>query len=192
MIEPGAGWTSRVPKDITTAVWAELVMGTSDRISYGWERDAACADDPRFYDADDAADLAELRQVCSECTVAASCLRDALETEESSYIKAIGVRGGLSSRERNRLRKLRRQARGKRPPVLVPGEPPALSSSSRAEFVEAVARLVDAGSSYGEALKSCGYTGREGQFYRRLWRAKRLDLYQSLRSQESASHQGAA
>lgn len=190
MMTPGARWSARIPKDIVTAAWAELVAGSPRRIAHAWQRAAACAEDPRFIDADEMGDVGPLRKVCSECPVAASCLRDALESEESRYVDAVGVRGGLTARERNRLRRLRRRARGARPPALVPAEQP--SPISRNDFVATVARLAANNTNYDEALRVCGYTGRDAPFYRRLWRAHRLDLYQALRAHTPNRTEGAA
>ena len=82
----------------------------------GWQQHAACRDtDPELWfvpgqgDAwehhSHAAQLAEAKAVCASCPVAAECLAGAYEQP----IDRDGVRGGLTPRERERLKQRARR-----------------------------------------------------------------------------------
>ncbi len=71
-----------------------------------WHALAACAgmDHSVFFTTpgtDPVSQLREAKQVCRDCTVQTECLEDAMEWELPSA--RVGVRGGLSARERERL-----------------------------------------------------------------------------------------
>src|SRR5438552_199753 len=70
----------------------------------GWMRDAACREhaEVNFY-ADLGQSLEPVRAVCDGCLVRDTCLEFALEHDERH-----GVWGGLSTREPNHFRRLRR------------------------------------------------------------------------------------
>ncbi len=176
MITAPSPHPSRPTQSLTAALWAELVLGPPAPIQRGWHHHAACADDPRFLARDEAADRDGQREVCTDCPVIADCLREALQTEDSRYVIATEMRGGLTARQRNRLRHVRRRTHH-RPPA--PSRQPAMSKTT---FMMAVTQAVDDGATYTDTLHALGYTGRRGQFYRRLWRARRLDLYRRLRA----------
>ncbi|GAA1995475.1 hypothetical protein GCM10009718_36840 [Isoptericola halotolerans] len=179
MITAPGPYPPRPTQSLTVALWAELVLGPPAPIQRGLHRYAACGGDPRFGDGDEAADLEAQREICSECPVAASCLREALETEESRYVIAAEMRAGLTARQRDRLRRARRRSHSR---ALAPPKLPELSAASRSSFLEAVTQAIDDGKTYSDAVHTLGYSGREGQLYRRLWRANRLDLHRLLRS----------
>jgi WhiB family transcriptional regulator, redox-sensing transcriptional regulator len=71
-----------------------------------WREDALCAEtDPEAFFPEKGGSTREAKRVCSGCSVRAECLESALENDER-----FGIWGGLSERERRRLRLLRRDA----------------------------------------------------------------------------------
>jgi WhiB family transcriptional regulator, redox-sensing transcriptional regulator len=74
-----------------------------------WQRRAACRDleTDRFYPEKGANEhtTAAAKRICAGCPVTAECLAYALERDER-----FGIWGGLSERERRRLRPARRVA----------------------------------------------------------------------------------
>ncbi|HZB21392.1 MAG TPA: WhiB family transcriptional regulator [Blastococcus sp.] len=71
-----------------------------------WREDALCAEtDPEAFFPEKGGSTREAKRVCSGCSVRAECLESALENDER-----FGIWGGLSERERRRLRVLRRDA----------------------------------------------------------------------------------
>lgn len=87
--------------------YAEELLGARRAPHPGWNRDAACLGDERFYDRDTvtAAVIAYQRRVCGACTVAADCLLDALAHERVRAGWQVSTRGGLLARERRYLTK---------------------------------------------------------------------------------------
>lgn len=81
---------------------------TIQLLQQAWAKDAACADaDPEPFHPRKLTykrDVAAAKRVCQTCPVMEACLADALQHEE------FGVWGGLSERERRRLRRSRRLA----------------------------------------------------------------------------------
>ena len=76
-----------------------------------WRDDALCAEtDPEAFFPEKGASSKDAKRVCAQCSVREQCLADALSKDES-----FGVWGGLSARERRRL-KNRRPARSHRGP----------------------------------------------------------------------------
>ena len=72
----------------------------------GWRLDALCAEtDPESFFPEKGGSTREAKRVCSGCEVRAECLEFALANDER-----FGIWGGLSERERRRLRLLRRDA----------------------------------------------------------------------------------
>ena len=68
-----------------------------------WQADALCAQtDPEAFFPEKGGSTRDAKQICLSCDVRAECLAYALENDER-----FGIWGGLSERER---RKLRRQA----------------------------------------------------------------------------------
>lgn len=69
-----------------------------------WRQAALCAEtDPEAFFPDKGGSTREAKQVCRGCPVRGECLEYALENEER-----FGIWGGLSERERRRLRTQRR------------------------------------------------------------------------------------
>jgi WhiB family redox-sensing transcriptional regulator len=78
------------------------VLGADDE----WRQDALCAEtDPEAFFPEKGGSTREAKRVCSGCSVRAECLEAALANDER-----FGIWGGLSERERRRLRLLRRDA----------------------------------------------------------------------------------
>jgi WhiB family redox-sensing transcriptional regulator len=71
-----------------------------------WRLDALCAEtDPEAFFPEKGGSTREAKRVCTGCEVRAECLEFALENDER-----FGIWGGLSERERRRLRLMRRDA----------------------------------------------------------------------------------
>jgi WhiB family transcriptional regulator, redox-sensing transcriptional regulator len=71
----------------------------------GWRQDALCAEtDPEAFFPEKGGSTREAKRVCTGCEVRAECLEYALTNDER-----FGIWGGLSERERRRLRLLRRE-----------------------------------------------------------------------------------
>ena len=74
----------------------------------GWRLDALCAEtDPEAFFPEKGGSTREAKRVCTGCAVRAECLEFALTNDER-----FGIWGGLSERERRRLRLVRRDAIG--------------------------------------------------------------------------------
>ena len=72
----------------------------------GWRLDALCAEtDPESFFPEKGGSTREAKRVCTGCEVRAECLEFALANDER-----FGIWGGLSERERRRLRLTRRDA----------------------------------------------------------------------------------
>ena len=83
---PASPWTALTPADD------------------GWRLDALCAEtDPEAFFPEKGGSTREAKRVCTGCDVRAECLEFALANDER-----FGIWGGLSERERRRLR-LQRQ-----------------------------------------------------------------------------------
>jgi WhiB family redox-sensing transcriptional regulator len=88
----GASWEQ--------AVWIGL-PGLEDEGELGWQVDALCAQtDPEAFFPEKGGSTRDAKKVCGACTVRAQCLEYALANDER-----FGIWGGLSERERRRLRK---------------------------------------------------------------------------------------
>jgi WhiB family transcriptional regulator, redox-sensing transcriptional regulator len=71
----------------------------------GWRLDALCAEtDPEAFFPEKGGSTREAKRVCTGCDVRAECLEFALTNDER-----FGIWGGLSERERRRLRLVRRE-----------------------------------------------------------------------------------
>ncbi|MCW1249874.1 WhiB family transcriptional regulator [Acaricomes phytoseiuli] len=87
------------------AVWIGLPlmpgMNPADEGELAWQADALCAQtDPEAFFPEKGGSTRDAKKVCSTCTVRAECLEYALSNDER-----FGIWGGLSERERRRLRK---------------------------------------------------------------------------------------
>ncbi|MCZ2860521.1 WhiB family transcriptional regulator [Blastococcus sp. VKM Ac-2987] len=81
--------------------WTEEAAGEA-----AWRQDALCAEtDPEAFFPDKGGSTREAKRVCTGCPVRAECLEFALANDER-----FGIWGGLSERERRRLRLQRRSS----------------------------------------------------------------------------------
>ena len=79
--------------------WTSLAM-----VDDQWRLDALCAEtDPEAFFPEKGGSTREAKRVCTGCSVRAECLEAALTNDER-----FGIWGGLSERERRRLRLQRR------------------------------------------------------------------------------------
>jgi WhiB family redox-sensing transcriptional regulator len=92
------------PESPAHSPWTDL--GTDPGSDGGWRLDALCAEtDPEAFFPEKGGSTREAKRVCSGCSVRAECLESAL-----AYDERFGIWGGLSERERRRLRLMRRDA----------------------------------------------------------------------------------
>ena len=84
--------------------WSEIAMGEDPVGEEGWRLDALCAEtDPEAFFPEKGGSTREAKRVCSGCEVRSECLEYALANDER-----FGIWGGLSERERRRVRLQRR------------------------------------------------------------------------------------
>ncbi|MCT1460002.1 WhiB family transcriptional regulator [Aestuariimicrobium sp. p3-SID1156] len=77
------------------------VIAVADDGILAWQEQALCAQtDPEAFFPEKGGSTREAKRVCETCTVKRECLEYALENDER-----FGIWGGLSERERRRLRK---------------------------------------------------------------------------------------
>ncbi|MGA4669474.1 WhiB family transcriptional regulator [Propionibacteriaceae bacterium Y1923] len=77
------------------------VFSTADDGVLAWQEQALCAQtDPEAFFPEKGGSTREAKKVCETCTVKRECLEYALANDER-----FGIWGGLSERERRRLRK---------------------------------------------------------------------------------------
>ena len=84
-------------------VWIPLsgFLQEAEEGELGWQTEALCAQtDPEAFFPEKGGSTRDAKKVCSSCTVRAECLEYALANDER-----FGIWGGLSERERRRLRK---------------------------------------------------------------------------------------
>ena len=75
--------------------------GYADEGELGWQSDALCAQtDPEAFFPEKGGSTRDAKKVCAACNVRSQCLEYALSNDER-----FGIWGGLSERERRRLRK---------------------------------------------------------------------------------------
>lgn len=91
--------------EASPAVWIglPLTLGAdpADEGELGWQADALCAQtDPEAFFPEKGGSTRDAKKVCGACTVKAQCLEYALSNDER-----FGIWGGMSERERRRLRK---------------------------------------------------------------------------------------
>jgi WhiB family transcriptional regulator, redox-sensing transcriptional regulator len=88
-----------VEEPVPASSWSALSPAAE-----GWRLDALCAEtDPEAFFPEKGGSTREAKRVCTGCDVRAECLEFALANDER-----FGIWGGLSERERRRLR-LQRQ-----------------------------------------------------------------------------------
>lgn len=84
-------------------VWIGLpgIQDFDDEGELGWQTDALCAQtDPEAFFPEKGGSTRDAKKVCGACNVRSQCLEYALANDER-----FGIWGGLSERERRRLRK---------------------------------------------------------------------------------------
>ncbi len=82
--------------------WPVAVSSGEDETILGWQEDALCAQtDPEAFFPEKGGSTREAKRICVGCTVKSECLEYALGHDER-----FGIWGGLSERERRRLKRL--------------------------------------------------------------------------------------
>jgi WhiB family redox-sensing transcriptional regulator len=99
-----------VEKNQVPANWFVDVLKLGVSKAYGseidgdplaWQEDALCAQtDPEAFFPEKGGSTRDAKRICAQCTVRAECLEYALRNDER-----FGIWGGLSERERRRLRR---------------------------------------------------------------------------------------
>jgi WhiB family redox-sensing transcriptional regulator len=85
-----------------TAGVLDAGFGLLDADEQGWQERALCAEtDPEAFFPEKGGSTREAKKICTGCEVRAECLEYALGNDER-----FGIWGGLSERERRRLRRL--------------------------------------------------------------------------------------
>jgi WhiB family redox-sensing transcriptional regulator len=75
--------------------------GADDEGPLAWQADALCAQtDPEAFFPEKGGSTRDAKKICASCPVRAQCLEYALKNDER-----FGIWGGLSERERRKLRK---------------------------------------------------------------------------------------
>ena len=99
-VDPVASWQYAETPAATSAE-IELAAGEDDP-ELSWQERALCAQtDPEAFFPEKGGSTREAKKVCVSCDVRAECLEYALAHDER-----FGIWGGLSERERRRLKKL--------------------------------------------------------------------------------------
>jgi len=74
---------------------------SEDDGALAWQADSLCAQtDPEAFFPEKGGSTREAKKICGQCEVSAECLEYALQNDER-----FGIWGGLSERERRRLRR---------------------------------------------------------------------------------------
>jgi WhiB family transcriptional regulator, redox-sensing transcriptional regulator len=111
--EPGrqaspAGYTPSVPSDwfvdpVRLGIPGLRPQQVDDENPLSWQTDALCAQtDPEAFFPEKGGSTRDAKRICTTCEVKAECLEYALQNDER-----FGIWGGLSERERRRLRRAR-------------------------------------------------------------------------------------
>lgn len=96
--------TDMPPFTISDAVWADICARAD--ISPHWSEQALCTQtDPEAFFPEQGCSVRAAKQVCQACPVRAECLEWALTHNEDN-----GVWGGASRRERQEIKRRRRNA----------------------------------------------------------------------------------
>jgi WhiB family transcriptional regulator, redox-sensing transcriptional regulator len=103
-LHPGTSPAVRPAEPAQPSVWLGI-PGLADPLDVdgelAWQVDALCAQtDPEAFFPEKGGSTRDAKRVCSACTVRSECLEYALGNDER-----FGIWGGLSERERRRLRK---------------------------------------------------------------------------------------
>jgi WhiB family transcriptional regulator, redox-sensing transcriptional regulator len=79
----------------------QVIVSPDDADELGWQDQALCAQtDPEAFFPEKGGSTREAKRVCRSCEVRAECLEYALENDER-----FGIWGGMSERERRRLKR---------------------------------------------------------------------------------------
>ncbi|WP_272878798.1 WhiB family transcriptional regulator [Rothia nasisuis] len=99
---PSADMFSSDPDALSLWQQAAGIYSTDgDDGELSWQADALCAQtDPEAFFPEKGGSTRDAKRVCNECPVREACLEYAMENDER-----FGIWGGLSERERRRLRK---------------------------------------------------------------------------------------
>lgn len=104
-VEPTPSWAPSLDvladgKSPAQAIW--IGLGAEDEEGeLGWQSEALCAQtDPEAFFPEKGGSTRDAKRVCGACNVRSECLEYALTNDER-----FGIWGGLSERERRRLRK---------------------------------------------------------------------------------------
>jgi WhiB family transcriptional regulator, redox-sensing transcriptional regulator len=90
----------------SAAYYEEPAWEVEETADEAWRLNALCAEtDPEAFFPEKGGSTREAKRVCVGCEVRAECLEFALRNDER-----FGIWGGLSERERRRLRMMRRDA----------------------------------------------------------------------------------
>ncbi|MDO5743011.1 MAG: WhiB family transcriptional regulator [Micrococcaceae bacterium] len=105
LVEPTPSWAPSLDaavegKSPAQAIW--IGLGAEDEEGeLGWQSEALCAQtDPEAFFPEKGGSTRDAKRVCGGCNVRSECLEYALTNDER-----FGIWGGLSERERRRLRK---------------------------------------------------------------------------------------
>lgn len=95
------GWRCAVTDAIVTIVHDAFDIGADEAAEPSWQDRALCAQtDPEAFFPEKGGSTREAKRVCRSCEVRAECLEYALAHDER-----FGIWGGLSERERRRLKR---------------------------------------------------------------------------------------
>ncbi|PQZ91054.1 transcription factor WhiB [Arthrobacter sp. MYb227] len=103
--EPTPSWAPSLDAELdkgneSKAIWIGLGAESEDG-ELGWQTQALCAQtDPEAFFPEKGGSTRDAKRVCGACAVRSECLEYALTNDER-----FGIWGGLSERERRRLRK---------------------------------------------------------------------------------------
>ncbi len=90
------------PDDPRMREIAAAILGTYRAQDTNWQERALCAQtDPEAFFPEKGGSTREAKKICESCPVRAECLSYALEHDER-----FGIWGGLSERERRRLKRM--------------------------------------------------------------------------------------
>lgn len=101
--DPPMELQSESAQHLAQPVWIGLPLGidSEDEGELAWQADALCAQtDPEAFFPEKGGSTRDAKKVCGACNVRSQCLEYALSNDER-----FGIWGGLSERERRRLRK---------------------------------------------------------------------------------------
>lgn len=99
-------YSRNVPEDwfvdpVLRGIASDYLEDAEDDHQLSWQADALCAQtDPEAFFPEKGGSTRDAKKICAGCEVRAQCLEYALENDER-----FGIWGGLSERERRKLRK---------------------------------------------------------------------------------------